>query len=221
MKKNYSKNEIIEIAKGIFNKNEIMFMYYGGSENYQTADDNSDIDVIVVIKDLEGIIQMSVEELDFFVYGINHFKKRLEMNNEIPLYNRIYVDDYLYAKNNLIYLDKRFKSEVNELLSTDIKTIIPKFIAAQIEYYTEIVLTQGLTEKRNYHLYRLHEIIKRYVETGDYSLELSDLTQTKMMNYKTNWNENLESDLESFKNIISDLNKYKELLKGEETNVWS
>lgn len=221
MKKKYSKNEIIANVKGIFNKNEIMFIYYGGSETYKTVDENSDTDVIVVIKDMEGIIQMSFDELDIFAYGINHYKKRLEMNKEIPLYNRIFVDDYIYARNNLIYLDNNFKSEVNEILNTDIKLIIPNFIDAVVEYYTDNLLNQNESVKRNYHLYRIHEVIKRYVETGKYSLELSDLTKQKMMNFKTNWKDNLENDIETFKVIISDLRSYKEKLKGGNANVWS
>lgn len=221
MKKKFSKNEIVENVKGIFNKNEIMFMYYGGSEAYKTVDENSDTDVIVVIKDMEGIIQMSFDELDIFAYGINHYKKRLEMNKEIPLYNRIFVDDYLNARNNLIYQAKRFKSEINELLNTDIKPLIPNYIEAIIEYYDDNLLNQNESVKRNYHLYRIHEVIKRYIETGEYNLELSDLTKQKMMNFKTNWKEHLEDDVETFKVIISDLKSYKEKLKGGNTNVWS
>lgn len=221
MKKKYSKNEIVENVKGIFNKNEIMFMYYGGSEAYKTVDENSDTDVIVVIKDMEGIIQMSFDELDIFAYGINHYNKRLEMNKEIPLYNRIFVDDYLNARNNLIYQDKRFKSEINELLNTDIKPLIPDYIEAIIEYYNDNLLNQNESVKRNYHLYRIHEVIKRYIETSEYNLELSDLTKQKMMNFKTNWKEHLENDVETFKAIISDLRSYKEKLKGENANVRS
>ena len=35
-----------------------------------------------------------------------------------------------------------------------------------------------------------------------------------MMNFKTNWKDNLENDIETFEVIISDLKIYKEKLKG-------
>ena len=45
---------------------------------HKTVDENSDTDVIVVIRDMEGIIQMSFDELDIFAYGINTIRKDLK-----------------------------------------------------------------------------------------------------------------------------------------------
>lgn len=218
MKKKYTKNEIIKIIKGMFSKNTMMFAYFCGSEAYHTKDDNSDTDVIAVFSDITGLLQMSLDDIDIFIYGIDHYKKRFEMNEEIPLYNRIFVDDYLYAKDNLIYIDKAFEKEVNEFVTFDFKKLIDKYLDTVIEYFSDLVITQKIVVKRNYHLFRIYEVIKRYIDTGVYDLLLNEETHQVILDYKNTWKEHDEKHLVTFENIIDELIKFKKQIKEKRKN---
>lgn len=214
MKKKYTKNEIIKIIKGMFSKNTMMFAYFCGSEAYHTKDDNSDTDVIAVFADITGVLQMSLDDIDIFIYGIDHYKKRFQMDEEIPLYNRIFVDDYLYAKDNLIYLDEKFKSELDGFVKFDFSLLVDKYLTAVIEYFSDLVITQKIVVKRNYHLFRIHEVIKRYLDTGIYDLLLTEETHQVILDYKNTWKEHDEKHLVSFENSINELIVFKKKIEG-------
>ena len=56
MTRKTNKDELLKYIKNLFNGNDIMFIYYCGSDSYKTRQENSDTDVVVVLRDLKGVI---------------------------------------------------------------------------------------------------------------------------------------------------------------------
>ena len=99
MSQKKTNNEIItERLKGLFAYNDLMFAYYCGSKAYGTTDKNSDVDIVAVFNDLNGITHAAFEDIDIFAYGIESFIQRQSISDELPLYNLIHADDFVKAK---------------------------------------------------------------------------------------------------------------------------
>ncbi len=216
MKKKYTKSEIIKMIKGMFHKNKLMFAYYCGSEAYHTKDDNSDTDVIAVFSDITGVLQMSLDDIDIFIYGVKDYHKRFSMSEELPLYNRIFVDDYLYARDNLIYLDPKYEGEFNKVMQFDFSKIIVKYLEGVIEYFNDLLIVQGIIVKRNYHLFRIHEVVKRYIKTNVYQLTLEESTHEVIRHYKATWQDKDENYLNLLKELLAEIVEFKEYIKEHE-----
>ena len=61
MARKFDKAKLTEIVVNMFSMNEVMFIYYCGSDNYKTKQKKSDTDLTVVLKDFNGIIHASID----------------------------------------------------------------------------------------------------------------------------------------------------------------
>jgi hypothetical protein len=184
----YSKNEIIKVIEGMFPNQTIMFAYYSGSKAYGTDDENSDIDVTVVLANLTGNVHMEVANLDLFVYGEDCYLDKQNLIDYIPLYNRVHIDDVLAIEQNLIYLNPDNIDQFNAYKNIKIENKMKQFLKNFIDYITMIINDFNKPVKRLYHVLRIRGLLDYYGETGKYEMVITEPWKTRMMTYKKNWN---------------------------------
>lgn len=208
-----SKDEITKSILNMFTGNEVMFAYYCGSISYQTADEKSDIDVTVVLQDFNGLIHTNLGNVDIFCYGYNTFVKRQAMSEDIPLYNLIYADDIIEAKEHLIYLNPSFEKEFNDVLSNDFSKVLPKFLDAYINYYDLIIKQDKEVVKRAYHIIRIKGIIENYQKTGKYEIKVAKKWHDKIIDLKQNWQEkDKQETLDELLKYLDDIKTFRNTL---------
>ncbi len=194
-----------------FNKKKILLAYYGGSTAYQTINENSDKDVIVVLDNFDGYDHLAVPEkgIEYFVFGKDAFIDKMNFDKTIAPYLLIFNDDIL-ADIEPIVLDESFESTYNEIRSRPFGFFINEYIGAILSYYGTF-LKMNILRKNMYHLYRIEEQVKRYFETETFSLGVSEETLEKMMVLKSYFATNNADTLAELKGILN-------YLKGVRTN---
>ena len=110
MPRKFTNSKLTEIVVNMFAMNEVMFIYYCGSDNYKTKQKKSDTDLTVVLNNFNGIIHASIEGVDIFAYGYENFLQRQSMHDTLPLYNLIHADDVINMADNLIYLNSSYQT---------------------------------------------------------------------------------------------------------------
>src|SRR5690554_4323804 len=219
MSEKISEKKLIEDKlKGLFVHNELMFAYFCGSRAYGTDTKDSDIDVVAVFSDLGGITHATLSGIDIFAYGIDSFIQRQSISDELPLYNLIHADDFIKAKDNLIYLNPKYKSDFDKLVKIDFSKVLPEFLEAFIKYYDLLINVQQAKVKRSYHIYRIKGLIDNYKKNGKYEINLSKEQLSKIADYKKNW-ESLENSVVSeLSDVLEEIKEFKENLKVGDQN---
>ena len=211
--KKLSKEFITEILKGLFAYNELMFAYFCGSKAYGTTDKNSDIDVVAVFSDLNGITHATFNDMDIFAYGIDSFIQRQSMSDELPLYNLIHADDFIKAKENLIYLNPEYKNDFNKLLAIGFEKVLPEYLDAFLEYYDLLINKQKVKVKRAYHIYRVKAIIDNFKKSKKYDVNILKAVVDKIANYKKNWETISDDVVLEFSSILAEIKEFRDNLK--------
>jgi predicted nucleotidyltransferase len=219
MSEKISEKKLIEDKlKGLFVHNELMFAYFCGSRAYGTDTKDSDIDVVAVFSDLGGITHATLSGIDIFAYGIDSFIQRQSISDELPLYNLIHADDFIKAKDNLIYLNPKYKTDFDKLVKIDFSKVLPEFLEAFIKYYDLLINVQQAKVKRSYHIYRVKGLIDNYKKNGKYEINLSKEQLSKIADYKKNW-ESLENSVVSeLSDVLEEIKEFKENLKVGDKN---
>lgn len=187
-----------------------MFIYYSGSRAYGTTTDDSDIDVTVVAKKLNGMIQSNIDKIDVFVYGYENFLKRQAMSNELAMYNLIHADDIIKLKENLIYLNDKYRDEYDHICGLNMMGVLLKYLKTFIDYYHQIICVDKTITKRNYHVYRVRGVLENVVNKNEFSTDIPKHYFDKAMNYKNNRkskDQNIICDLETTLNEIKQIYK--------------
>lgn len=186
-----------------FNKNKILLAYYGGSTAYKTANENSDTDIIVVLDDFSGCdhFAKSEEDIEYFIFGKNQFIEKMNFEKSITPYLLVFNDDIL-SDVEPIYLDNSFKEIYEGIRNRPFGEYITDYLEAVIAYYGTL-LDINILRKNMYHLYRIEEQVKRYFDSGEFTLGVSDETLEKMMVLKTNFATNNDDTLAELKGIIN------------------
>lgn len=186
-----------------FNKKKILLAYYGGSSAYKTANENSDTDVIVVLDDFNGYDHFSKSEdgIEYFIFGKNQFIEKMNFDKSITPYLLIFNDDIL-SDVEPIYLDESFRETYEAIRNRTFGEYITDYLKAVITYYGTL-LDINILRKNMYHLYRIEEQVKRYFDSGEFTLGVSDETLEKMMVLKTNFATNNGETLTELKGIIN------------------
>lgn len=219
MSEKISEKKLIEDKlKGLFVHNELMFAYFCGSRAYGTDTKDSDIDVVAVFSDLGGITHATLSGIDIFAYGIDSFIQRQSISDELPLYNLIHADDFIKAKDNLIYLNPKYKTDFDKLVKIDFSKVLPEFLEAFIKYYDLLINVQQAKVKRSYHIYRIKGLVDNYKKNGKYDINLSKEQLSKIADYKKNW-ESLENSVVSeLSDVLEEIKEFKENLKVGDKN---
>lgn len=193
----------------LFKNNKILLAYYGGSKAYKTETDKSDTDIIVVLDDLNGAMHQGDEErhIEYYVFGKDYFLKKMEFSDEVTPYLKLFNDDILTAEQPIV-LDDSFKSTYEELRSRDFSIYINKYLEAVISYF-RVFLENDSLKKNMYHLYRIEEQIRRYLETGEFRVEISEDTLEKILVFKENYQSNSQVYLNELRNILNYLKEVK------------
>lgn len=203
----FDNDRLKTIVVNMFPEHEVMFMYFCGSIAYHTASENSDIDITVVLHGFKGLIHTSLEGIDIFGYGYEDYCKRQSMHPDIPLYNRLHADDIINAKEHLIYLNPLFENEFNDLVGNHFDNHLVEFLDTVIEYYDQIINKDNILVKRAYHILRIRAILDSFIETGNYSLMISDDWVKRIEEIKSNW------DKPDDGNYLSTLRQYLDEIK--------
>ncbi|MCL2521248.1 MAG: nucleotidyltransferase domain-containing protein [Erysipelotrichales bacterium] len=192
-----------------------MLAYYCGSVAYGTQTKESDTDIIVVLDEFNGIEHYYdlEEKCEYFIFGVKNWIEKMEYDEEVALYLKMFNDDIL-ADVELIKLEDSFKPTYDKYRNRDFKDIMQNYLKTVIEYYS-ILLEYPDLRKNYYHLYRIEAQIKHYLETNVFTINLSTLVplaQEKIEVYKENFKSNNKEFYKDFKLILN-------YLKGVLRNV--
>ena len=193
MPRKFTNSKLTEIVVNMFAMNEVMFIYYCGSDNYKTKQKKSDTDLTVVLNNFNGIIHASIEGVDIFAYGYENFLQRQSMNDTLPLYNLIHSDDVINMADNLIYLNPSYQTEYNSITNLKFEDVLPQYLDAVIEYFNQLVNIEKVIVKRSYHIIRIRGILEKYLEIGKYDVNLNEVWLNKVFEHKKNWDKELNT----------------------------
>ncbi len=193
MPRKFTNSKLTEIVVNMFAMNEVMFIYYCGSDNYKTKQKKSDTDLTVVLNNFNGIIHASIEGVDIFAYGYESFLQRQSMNDTLPLYNLIHSDDVINMADNLIYLNPSYQTEYNSITALKFEDVLPLYLDAVIDYFNQLVNVEKVIVKRSYHIIRIRGILEKYLETGKYDVNLNEVWLNKVFEHKKNWDKELNT----------------------------
>jgi len=193
MPRKFTNSKLTEIVVNMFAMNEVMFIYYCGSDNYKTKQKKSDTDLTVVLSNFNGIIHASIEGVDIFAYGYENFLQRQSMHDTLPLYNLIHSDDVINMADNLIYLNPSYQTEYNSITALKFEDVLPQYLDAVIEYFNQLVNIEKVIVKRSYHIIRIRGILEKYLETGKYDVNLNEVWLNKVFEHKKSWDKELNT----------------------------
>lgn len=179
-------NEIYDMIKEVFPNTKILLIYYGGSKAYGLDDENSDIDLTVVLDGFKGILHLFIGKYDLFVFSKEDFIKRQQFDDSIIAYHRQAADNIMGIDSNEYYLSSEFSNELNELIKSVDRSFIYHFIDAVLVYATS-KFEINPTSKTHYHLFRLRGMLDHYDETGQFNLKVSEPWYSLMLEYKANY----------------------------------
>ena len=179
-------NEIYDMIKEVFPNTKILLIYYGGSKAYGLDDENSDIDLTVVLDGFKGILHLFLGKYDLFVFSKEDFIKRQQFDDSIIAYHRQAADNIMGIDSNEYYLSSEFSNELNELITSVDWQFIYHFIDAVL-IYAMSKFEINPTSKTHYHLFRLRGMLDNYDETGQFNLKVAEPWYSLMLEYKTNY----------------------------------
>lgn len=215
MSLSYDKEKLIDIVINMFSMNEVMFIYYCGSDNYKTKQKNSDTDVTVVLKGLKGIVHASIDGLDIFAYGYDDYLQRQSITDTLPLYNLIHSDDVINMEENLIYINEDYIEDLNKIKALKFEDVLPQYLDAVISYFDQLINVERVVVKRSYHVIRVRGILEGYLKTSKYDVNLDENWLNKIYEHKNNWNKtlNTETYLNELKKYLDEIIKIREGLR--------
>lgn len=187
----------------VFEDREILLAYYGGSRAYQNSNEKSDKDIIVILNDFDGAMHIADRETncEYYVFGRKYYNKKMEFHKSVTPLLKIFNDDILSPLEPLI-LDESYKETYLSYKNRDFKKYLKPYLNAVVEYY-ETFLYDGSLKKNLYHLYRIEEQVKRYLETNEFKVELSEEVIEKIIVFKENFKSNSPEYFEELRNILN------------------
>jgi len=198
------------LSGSIFGK-KILAIYRCGSAIYAVEGAESDQDFTVILEDYNEIITYKEDGNDYFLYGVESYKRALNFDDYILEYFLLWVDNTLLAKDNLLYIDSDFVDEFNKLIKVDWDKHLLKWLAINVDYY-DFCFKNLLNEKSLYNLYRIRSLMKHYEATGKFEYYLSEEDKNLIIDYK-NRQANLAQHQANFKQILEYLKTF--LIKEE------
>ena len=146
-----SLNSHFEIVKNIFPDTEVLLMYYSGSKGYGHDDEQSDIDITVVLDGFSGNMHLQLGKIDIFAFSKDSYVKRQNFDKEIMDYYKSAVDDILVPIDKVLFLNPNFDLTYQELKNFDVNWFIANQLTALINY-TNMRMKIGKVLKSHYHL---------------------------------------------------------------------
>jgi predicted nucleotidyltransferase len=181
-----SPEEILSIVNGIFPNSIIMFMYYCGSIAYKTNDEESDIDITVVLDKFFGTIHLELGTIDLFVFDKETAFKKQRLEPSVPLYYRSSIDEVLAIESTQIYINDQYQDMFEQYISVNLNKQIKEFLTGFVEYHQSRYF-ENEPQKSNYHILRMRGILDHLDLVGKYELVVEEPWATMMVEYKKNW----------------------------------
>lgn len=180
-------NKHFDLVKNVFPNAKVLFMYYSGSRGYGYEDEESDIDITVVLEDFNGSLHLQLGKLDIFAFSKEMYIKRQNFDETIIDYYKSAVDDILVPEDKILHLSPEFDETYEQLKQINVKKLIVNQISALLNH-TKMRMNISMELKSHYHLLRYKGILDHYDRTGVFELEIDEPMKSVMLNYKKNWN---------------------------------
>ena len=197
-----------ELLDRLFSPYKVLLCYKCGSSIYGLSDDESDKDYTVILDGYDSCNVVKTDDSDFFTYGLPYFEKLKKFDKGCLTYFLVWIDNLLIAKENIVYIDDSIKDKLDEFIKVDFKAHFKDWLYRVIAYFG-IRLQNYKEEKSLYHLYRIYDLVKHYLDTGEFTYYFSEESKAKAKDLKTNLN--IEKHLPRLQEIFSYLlDLYKE-----------
>lgn len=195
---------------------KVLAIYRCGSYIHGVQNDDSDKDYVVILKNYQDIRLEKREKVDFFLFGVEPFKRALHFDKRVLDYYLLWMDNTLLASENIEFIAEEFKEEFYKIIKIDWDKYLTAWLRVNVEYFTACF--EGLiNEKSLYNLYRVRSLIEHYQATGRFEYYLSEKDRDLIIEYK-NKQANLEKHRVNFREILEYL---KTFLEKEEVNKWT
>lgn len=172
----------MENIKRIYWNYKILIMYRCGSYAFNTSTDKSDEDYIVVLEGYKGVGHIGEGNKEYWIFGLEHFKQKMEFSPHLDKYYQIYNDEIFAFPDSIITIDESIKPLV-EKYQKEFPQRIKEWLVKVVKYYEKPIIKRDIT-KRCYHLLRIQEEVQNFRKLGSFSLELSDATKNKIIAFK-------------------------------------
>jgi len=184
----------------------VLAIYRCGSYLHGVQSETSDRDYTVILKNYKDIRIEKQDGLDFFLFGLEPFKRATHFDPRILDYFLIWMDNTLLAKENLEYIEESFKEEFEQIINIDWDKYMTTWLKLNIQYFSAC-LAGLINEKSLYNLYRIRSLIRHYQDTGEFEYHLSGGDKEFIIDYK-NKHANLEKHRANFKEILEFLKAF-------------
>ena len=179
----------MENIKRIFWNYKILIMYRCGSYAFNTSSRQSDEDYIVVLDGYNGVGHIGEDNKEYWIFGLEHFKQKMEFSPHLDKYYQIYNDEIFAFPNSIIYMDESIKPLIDKYIN-EFPSKVNLWLTKVIEYYQKPISIKDIT-KRCYHLLRIQDEVINFKNTGSFSLYLSDETKEKIRLFKLSYDKSL------------------------------
>ena len=197
-----------ELLDRLLSPYKVLLCYKCGSSIFGLSDDDSDKDYTVILEGYDSCNVAKTDDSDFFTYGLPYFEKLKKFDKGCLTYFLVWIDNLLIAKENIVYIDDSIRDKLDEFIKVDFKAHFKDWLYRVIAYFG-IRLQNYKEEKSLYHLYRIYDLVKHYLDTGEFTYYFSEESKAKAKDLKTNLN--IEKHLPRLQEIFSYLlDLYKE-----------
>jgi len=161
-------------------------MYYSGSKGYGYDEEDSDIDITVVLDDFNGSLHLQLGKIDIFAFSREMYIKRQNFDETVIDYYKSATDDILVLEDKILYLDEEFEAIYEELKQINVKWFIVNQINALVNH-TKMRMGISMELKSHYHLFRYRGLLNHYERTGVFELVIDEPYRTEMLRFKNNF----------------------------------
>ncbi len=212
--KSIDKESIVKKIVSALEKFEVMFIYLGGSIAYGTFISGvSDYDINVFVDGINGAFKIDIYGIDVFCYGKEVMIERLNPNNNLSQYKKCFIDDKLSLPDTLIYLNRKYQKEYEEYKNFNFNKVLRGFLTNFYEYFGFCFNGSSSLGKKFYHVIRIIGQLENYLNSGEFSLDLSKFYFNQTMDFKLHYDD-LDKRNYYFELIEKYLNEIYEIKEG-------
>lgn len=164
---------------------KILASYNCGSSIYGLEEDQSDKDITLIVEGTNiGDIKKE-DGIDYFIFSIDYLKKIIAFDKTAFDCFKIWIDNLTVVKENLVSLDENFKEEFYKIIDVNWDSLFKQWLALNIGYF-KARLEDKVFDKSLYHIYRLHSVVERYINSGVFLSTFKEEDLKLAENYKKN-----------------------------------
>ncbi len=189
----------------------MLAIFLCGSYLHGLSSETSDKDYIVILQNYKEVRVYKEDGVDYFLFGLDAFKRALQFDNHILDYFLLWMDNTLIVKDHLLFIDEGFVEEFNRIINIDWNKHLLTWLRINVNYFT-VCLDGLINEKSLYNLYRVRSLMVNYENTGEFRYCLSEQDRALIIDYKTD-RANTDKHYKNFQGILRYLSTF--LGKGE------